>query len=260
MFAYRSILHEQARPAVIRESRQAPWLAVSVVCFGAFMGQLDASIVTITFPAMERDFSVPVAAVQWVSLVYLLGLVALLAPAGRLGDAAGRKLVYTYGFAVFTLASAACGLAPSLGALVGLRLIQAAGAAMLQSNSVALVTTSAPKNRMRFALGVQAGAQSVGLALGPTLGGLITSTVGWRAVYWVNVPFGIAAIVAGRYLLPRTRQFSRPEKFDWPGTLLLVAWTSGLLLVLSAASGLTMPAWLIIALAVLTAVAMAAFG
>ena len=101
MFAYRSILREQARPAVVRESRRAPWLAVSVVCFGAFMGQLDASIVTITFPAMEHDFGVTVAAVQWVSLAYLLGLVAMLAPAGRLGDAAGRKLVYTYGFAVF---------------------------------------------------------------------------------------------------------------------------------------------------------------
>jgi MFS family permease len=244
MFANRSILHEQARPAVIRESRRAPWLAVSVVCFGAFMGQLDASIVTITFPAMEHTFRVSVAGVQWVSLVYLLGLIAMLAPAGRLGDAVGRKLVYTYGFAVFTLASAACGLAPSLGVLVGLRLIQAAGAAMLQSNSVALVTTSAPKDRMRFALGVQAGAQSVGLALGPTLGGLLTSTVGWRAVYWVNVPVGIAALVAGRYLLPRTRQFSPREKFDWPGTLLLVAWTSALLLVLSAASGLHLPAWL----------------
>jgi MFS family permease len=244
MFAYRSILHEPARPAVIRESRRAPWLAVGVVCFGAFMGQLDASIVTITFPAMEHTFRAPVAEVQWVSLVYLIGLIAMLAPAGRLGDAAGRKLVYTYGFAVFTVASAACGLAPSLGALVGLRLVQAAGAAMLQSNSVALVTTSAPKDRMRFALGVQAGAQSVGLALGPTLGGLLTSTVGWRAVYWVNVPVGIVAVVAGRYLLPRTRQFSPREKFDWPGTLLLVAWTSALLLVLSAASGLHLPAWL----------------
>ena len=209
MFSYRSILHEQARPAAIRESRRAPWLAVSVVCFGAFMGQLDASIVTITFPAMERDFSVQVAAVQWVSLIYLLGLVAMLAPAGRLGDAVGRKLVYTYGFAVFTVASAACGLAPSLGTLVALRLIQAIGAAMLQANSVALVTTSAPKARMRFALGIQAGAQSVGLALGPTLGGLLTTMVGWRAVYWVNVPVGIVAVVAGRYLLPRTRQFSR---------------------------------------------------
>ena len=259
MFAYRSILQERPRPAAIRESRRAPWLAVSVVCFGAFMGQLDASIVTITFPAMERDFSVPVAAVQWVSLIYLLGLVALLAPAGRLGDAVGRKLVYTYGFAIFTVASAACGLAPSLGVLVALRLIQAIGAAMLQANSVALVTTSAPKARMRFALGVQAGAQSVGLALGPTLGGLLTTTVGWRAVYWVNVPVGIVAVVAGRFLLPRTRQFSLPEKFDWPGTLLLVAWTSALLLVLSAASGLSLPGWLAALLAALAVAGAAAF-
>jgi MFS family permease len=259
MFAYRSILQEPPRPAFVRESPRAPWLAVGVVCFGAFMGQLDASIVTITFPAMERDFGVPVAAVQWVSLVYLLGLVALLAPAGRLGDAVGRKLVYTYGFAVFTVASAACGLAPSLGALVLLRLVQAVGAAMLQSNSVALVTTSAPKDRMRFALGVQAGAQSLGLALGPTLGGLLTATVGWRAVYWVNVPVGLVAIVAGRYLLPRTRQFNRPERFDWPGTLFLAAWTSALLLVLSAASGLSLPAWMAALLAAVAAAGLAAF-
>jgi MFS family permease len=259
MFAYRSILREPRRPDVVRESPRAPWLAVGVVCFGAFMGQLDASIVTITFPAMQHDFGAPVAAVQWVSLVYLLGLVALLAPAGRLGDAVGRKLVYTYGFVVFTVASAACGLAPSLGALVLLRLVQAVGAAMLQSNSVALVTTSAPKDKMRFALGVQAGAQSIGLALGPTLGGLLTATVGWRAVYWVNVPVGLAAIVAGRYLLPRTRQFSRPERFDWPGTLLLVAWTSALLLVLSAASGLDLPVWTSALLTALALAGLAAF-
>jgi MFS family permease len=212
MFAYRSILREPPRPALIRQSRLAPWLAVGVVCFGAFMGQLDASIVTITFPAMQREFGVPVAAVQWVSLIYLLGLIAMLAPAGRLGDSVGRKLVYTYGFAVFTVASAACGLAPSLGVLVPLRLVQAVGAAMLQSNSVALVTTSTPKHRMRFALGVQAAAQSIGLALGPTLGGLLTDTVGWRAVFWVNVPVGLVAIAAGRYLLPRTRWWRGPPR------------------------------------------------
>ena len=260
MFAYRSILREQPRPTAVRDSYRAPWLAVGVVCFGAFMGQLDASIVTITFPSMQRDFGVPVAAVQWVSLVYLLGLVALLAPAGRLGDAVGRKLVYTYGFVVFTVASAACGLAPSLDVLILLRLVQALGAAMLQANSVALVTTSAPKDRMRFALGIQAGAQSLGLALGPTLGGLLTSTAGWRAVYWVNVPVGLVAVVAGRYLLPRTRQFSLPEKFDWPGTLMLVAWTSALLLVLSAASGLDLPAWLVAMLAALGLAGAAAFA
>ncbi len=259
MFAYRSILREPPRPAVIRENPRAPWLAVGVVCFGAFMGQLDASIVAITFPAMQHEFAAPVAAVQWVSLSYLLGLIAMLAPAGRLGDAIGRKLVYTYGFAVFTVASAACGLAPSLGVLVVLRLVQAVGAAMLQANSVALVTTSAPKVRMRFALGVQAGAQAVGLALGPTLGGLLTATAGWRAVYWVNVPVGIVAVVAGRYLLPRTRQFTPPGKFDGPGTALLVTSTSALLLALSAVSGLSLPPGLAALLAVLAVAAGAAF-
>jgi MFS family permease len=260
MFGYRGILREAPRPAAVRENPKAPWLAVGVVCFGAFMGQLDASIVTVTFPAMQRDFGVQFAAAQWVSLSYLLGLVAMLAPAGRMGDAHGRKLVYTYGFGLFTLASLACGLAPSLPVLIGLRLVQAAGAAMLQANSVALVATSAPANRMRFALGVQAGAQAIGLALGPTLGGLLTATVGWRAVYWVNVPVGMAAIVAGRYLLPRTRQFNRQERFDLRGTLLLVTWTTGLLLVLSAASGLNLPGWLIVTLAACTAMAAVSFA
>jgi MFS family permease len=258
MFANRSILIEPARPEVIKQNPKAPWFAVGVVCFGAFMGQLDASIVTLTFRSMEREFAAPLAGVQWVSLAYLLALVGLLTPVGRLSDAVGRKLIYTYGFVLFTAASVACGLAPSLGLLVVFRLVQAAGAAMLQSNSVALVTTSAPPGMTRLALGTQAAAQAIGLALGPTLGGLITAGVGWRYVYWVNVPVGIAAIVAGRYLLPRTRQFSRTDSFDWLGTALLAASTTALLLAVSAAAGLSMPGWavaLLVAVAVLSAVA-----
>ena len=219
MFGDRIILAETPRPAAIRRNPRAPWLAVGVVCFGAFMGQLDASIVTLTFRPMQREFAAPLAGVQWVSLAYLLALIALLAPAGRLADGIGRKLVYGYGFMVFTIGSAACGLAPTLGLLVAFRLVQAAGAAMLQANSVALVTTSVPPARMRLALSVQAAAQSLGLCLGPTLGGLLSQTAGWRAVYWINVPVGCIAIVAGRYLLPRTRQFSRTDSFDWPGAL-----------------------------------------
>jgi MFS family permease len=207
------------------------------------MGQLDVSIVALTFRPMMREFHAPLAAMQWVSLVYLLTLVALLAPAGRISDARGRKLVYTYGFVIFTAASAACGLAPGLTALVAFRLVQAAGAAMLQANSVALVTTSVPKAKMRLALGMQAGAQSLGLALGPTLGGLLTVTVGWRFVYWLNVPVGIMAVIAARYLLPRTRDFGSPGRFDWQGTSLLAVCTAGLLLALSAAGGLSMPGW-----------------
>jgi MFS family permease len=260
MFGYRSILVEAPRPDVIRRDPRAPWLAVGVVCFGAFMGQLDASIVTLTFRPMEHEFGAPLAAVQWVSLAYLLALVAMLAPAGRIADAVGRKLVYGYGFVIFTIGSAACGFAPTLGLLIAFRLVQALGAAMLQANSVALVTTSVPASRMRFALSVQAAAQAIGLGLGPTLGGLLTQTVGWRAVYWINVPVGCIAVVAGRYLLPRTRRRSRADSFDWPGAVLLAAATSGMLLVLSVAGGLAVPGWATAGLAVAAVLAAVAFG
>jgi MFS family permease len=260
MFGYRSILQEAPRPDAIRLDPRAPWYAVGVVCFGAFMGQLDASIVTLTFRPMEHEFGAPLAAVQWVSLAYLLVLVALLAPAGRIADAVGRKLVYGYGFVVFSAASAACALTPSLGLLVAFRLVQAVGAAMLQANSVGLVTTSVPPARMRLALSVQAAAQAIGLGLGPTLGGLLTATAGWRTVYWINVPVGCAAVVAGRYLLPRTRHFSRTDSFDWPGALLLAAASSGLLLALSAAGGLPLPGWATACLACTAVAACAGFG
>jgi MFS family permease len=260
MFGNRSILMERARPESIRRHPGAPWLAVGVVCFGAFMGQLDASIVTLTFHPMQLEFGAPLAAVQWVSLIYLLTLVALLAPMGRISDSRGRKLIYGYGFVAFTLASAACAVAPSLRLLVAFRLVQAIGAAMLQANSVALVATSVPESAMRRALGVQAAAQALGLALGPTLGGILTTTAGWRSVYWINVPVGCAAVVASRYLLPRTRQFSPGGHFDWPGTALLGLATTCLLLALSAASGLTMPGWAGAGLGLAAAAAAAGFA
>ena len=244
----------------MRRHPRAPWLAVGVVCFGAFMGQLDASIVTLTFRPMEHEFGAPLAAVQWVSLGYLLALVALLAPAGRIADAAGRKLIYEYGFVVFTAGSAACALAPDLRVLIACRVAQAVGAAMLQANSVALVTTSVPRARMRLALSVQAAAQAIGLGLGPTLGGLLTDTVGWRAVYWINVPVGCVAVIAARFLLPRTRHLSRAGAFDWPGAALLALATTSLLLALSAAAGLPVPGWAVVVLAAVAAGAGAGFA
>ncbi|MEU1625211.1 MFS transporter [Streptomyces sp. NPDC020096] len=249
------LLQERPRPDRIRNRPGAWWLAVATVCFGAFMGQLDASIVTLTYGSLRTEFHAPLAAVEWVSLAYLLALVALLVPAGRLADAHGRKLFYLYGFVVFTAASAACGLAPALGALIGFRVVQAVGAAMMQANSVALVATSAPRDRMRTALGVQAAAQALGLALGPTVGGALVSTLGWRWVFGVNVPIGLIAMIAGHYLLPRTRNRNRPLGFDWPGLALLALATTAALLGVSAASGLAVPGW---GAAVLFAVALAA--
>jgi MFS family permease len=199
---------ERARPAWVRAHPRAWVAAVLTVCFGAFMGQLDASIVALTYHSLGRDFGAGLSSVQLVSLTYLIVLGVLLIPLGRLSDRVGRKRVYLWGFGLFTAASAACSLAPSLPVLAAMRGAQGAGAAMLQANGVALAVTSAPRARRRTALGMQAAAQAIGLALGPTAGGLIVQTLGWRAVFYLNVPVGIAAMVAGHYLLPRTRRTS----------------------------------------------------
>ncbi|SEP05275.1 MFS transporter [Amycolatopsis saalfeldensis] len=247
------LLEERPRPRVVREHRNAGWFAVGAVCFGAFMGQLDASIVTLTFPALQSEFAAPLAAVQWVSLAYLLSLVGLLAAVGRIADAAGRKLTYVYGFGVFTAASIACGLAPGLGWLIAFRVLQAVGAAMLQANSVALVVTSVPAARRRAALGVQAAAQALGLALGPAVGGLLVNTAGWRWVFLVNVPVGVLGLIAGRLLLPRTRERTPLGRFDGAGVALLATSTTAVLLALSGLSGLPLPVPLLVAVAVLAA-------
>ena len=237
------LLREPARPVLVREHRLASWFAVGTVCFGAFMGQLDASVVTLAFPALQRQFGVGLAVVQWVSLAYLLGLVALLVPVGCWSDRFGRKLVYLYGFVVFAGASAACGLAPSLAVLVGLRVLQAAGAAMLQANSVALVATSAPPGRRRAALAVQAAAQALGLAAGPVVGGLLVASAGWRWIFFVNVPVGVIAVVAGWILLPRTRQFAHGRGSDPLGVALLATAAAGTMVAVSSLSGLGLPFW-----------------
>ena len=248
------LTHERPRPDLIRTRPWAWRLAVATVCFGAFMGQLDASIVTLTYRSVGAEFHAGPGAVEWVSLSYLLALVALLVPVGRFSDAHGRKLMYLYGFAVFTLASAACGLAPTLAVLVGFRVVQALGAALMQANSVALVTTSAPAGRMRSALGMQAAGQAIGLALGPTVGGALVATVGWRWVFLINVPVGIVALIGGHYLLPRTRGHAGRAKVDTAGVLLLAAASTAAMLGLSVGSGLGLPGWtagLLFAVAVL---------
>lgn len=237
------LLRERGRPRWVRESAYAWQLVVLTVCFGAFMGQLDSSIVTIIYPSLEREFGAPLATVQWVSLAYLLVMTALLVTVGHVSDLLGRKLVYLRGFALFTVSSAACSLAPSLAALVCFRVVQALGAAMTAANSVALVTVAAPREKLRSALGFQAAGQALGLAVGPTLGGVLVATVGWRWVFWINVPVGIAAMVMGRYLLPPTGRRATGMRFDLPGMVWLVSGVATLLGGVSVFSGLPVPGW-----------------
>ena len=155
---------DRAAPAGARAraARGRHWYVVGTVCIGAFMGQLDASIVTLALPQLGRDLHASVGAVEWVALAYLLVLVATVATVGRIADAVGRKLLYVYGFGVFTAGSVLCGLAPTLAVLIAARVLQAIGAAMLQANSVALIAEAMPPPLLGRAIGVQGTAQALG--------------------------------------------------------------------------------------------------
>lgn len=209
---------------------------VATVCIGAFMGQLDASIVTLALPQMGRDLHATVGAVEWVALAYLLVLVAAVTPVGHLADRIGRKLLYVYGFAVFTAGSALCGLAPSLALLIAARILQAIGAAMLQANSVALITEAVPRPMLARAIGVQGTAQALGLALGPALGGALLALGGWRLIFLVNLPAGALGFSLGWLLLPRSRhKRARSGPADRLGAPVLALAVGGPLLYLSLA-------------------------
>jgi MFS family permease len=185
---------------------------------------LDASIAGLVLPTLEETFAAPVAAVTWVAIAYLVVLAALVVPFGRLADLAGRKLLYTGGFVVFIIGSALCGIAPSLEWLIAFRVLQAVGAAMLQANSVAIITAAVVRRRLGRAIGVQGAAQAIGLSVGPSLGGLLIDSLGWRWVFFIAVPFGVFGTALAWLVLPRTTTAAAPEareRFDWLGAVLL---------------------------------------
>ncbi len=244
------ILTEPRRPARIRALHSAPWLAVGTVCVGAFMGQLDASIVTTALPVIRINLHASIASVEWVVLVYVLILAGTVAAVGRIADRVGRKLLYTYGFGIFVGGSAACALAPSLGLLVVGRLVQAVGAVMLQANSYALIRDVLPPRRLGTGLGVQGAAQAVGLCVGPVLGGALTALGGWRLIFLVNIPLGVIGLVLGWLFLPRSTHHDPMSRIDPYGTLLLAAIPAAVFAALSFAAQSGTPPWIEPALAI----------
>lgn len=210
-------------PAVARHPAYR-WIVVATVCVGAFLGQLDASIATLVLPTLEGVFRASVATVEWVALGYLLALAAFVVPFGRLADLVGRKALYTAGFVLFVVGSALCGLAPSLPWLIAFRVLQAVGAAMLQANSVAIIAAAARPRELGRAIGVQGAAQAIGLALGPSVGGILIAHLGWQWVFFIAVPFGLLGATLGWLVLPLTGHLrvptAPPERFDWLGAAL----------------------------------------
>jgi EmrB/QacA subfamily drug resistance transporter len=215
-------------------SERAPsrWTVLAIVGVGVLMATIDSSIVNVSLPVIARSFDVALGGeVEWVVIAYLVVIASLLLTSGRLADVVGRKVTWGAGLAVFTTASALCGAAPSLGALVAFRALQGVGSAGTMAVSPAMLVAAFPPEQRGRALGLNAVVVGLGITLGPTLGGVVTQHLGWRWIFYVNVPLGVAGVVASALVLPRKKAAAR-ERLDVPGAVLLAlglgALTAGL--------------------------------
>lgn len=235
------------------------WAVLAAVGVGTFMSALDASIVNTLLPKLGPALGATVAQTEWVVVVYLLVVSGLLLVVGRLGDMRGHKDVYVAGFAGFVVSSALCGLSPSLPWLVGFRALQALSAAMLFANAPAILTASFPPQERGRALGLQAVMTYLGLSVGPPLGGLLATHLGWPAIFYVNVPVGALGFWLSQRNIARDRPAGPPPRFDVLGAGLFFVGLLSLLLALNQghAWGWASPA--VVFLVVMAAAALAAF-
>lgn len=221
----------------VREDR---WTILAITTFGIFLTSLDSTIVVIALPAIMRGLSSTFVTSLWTLTGYMLVSTVMLLPAARLSDFLGRKTVFLGGFVVFAGASALCGVAPSAGFLIAARLLQGTGGAVLASVGPPIITEVFPPGELGRALGLNSAAWVVGTLLGPVAGGLLVASIGWRAVFYVAVPFALAAIFFGIRLLPgdSARAAALGPQWTWahfdvPGTLWLTTSLSALLLALT---------------------------
>jgi EmrB/QacA subfamily drug resistance transporter len=201
----------------------------AIVSVGVFVASLDLFIVNIAFPDIERDFQgTSLASLSWILNAYAIVFASLLVPAGRWADRTGRKRAFLIGMALFTLASAACAVAPSVGFLIGARVVQAAGAALLFPTSLGLLLPEFPPEKRQVAIGMWAAIGGAAAAAGPLVGGLLTQ-ISWRWVFLVNVPIGIVAVAAGIRALREIRE-PATERGDILGAAFLSAGIASLTL------------------------------
>lgn len=209
------------------------WLVLIAIGMSTFMSALDTSVVNTVLPVINNSFGSEIATVEWVVIIYLLIVSGLLLSFGRLGDIRGHKPVFLTGFSIFIISSALCGWAPSIEALIGFRGFQALGAAMLAANSPAILTKNFPASQRGQALGLQATMTYLGLTVAPSLGGWLTDLVSWRAVFYINVPVGLIAVILAWMFIPQDKHTGRREPFDLLGAFIFIAGLIALLLAMN---------------------------
>ncbi|MBE3577246.1 MAG: MFS transporter [Limnochordales bacterium] len=216
------------------------WVILTALAVGTIMGPLDSSVVNIALPQIQAAFGVDLAAVEWVSMIYLFVISSLLLTFGRVGDLYGHRSVYLAGFTVFTAGSLLCSIAPSLPVLLVSRGIQAVGASMLMAAGPAILTEVFPPRERGQALGLNAMVVAVGLAMGPIAGGYLVDHLGWRAIFYINLPIGLLGTAWASRVLPKVAPAAASEgglhqrtRFDYGGATLLAIALGALLLAIS---------------------------
>lgn len=217
----------------VREKPYYKYLVLAIVATGTFMATLDGSIVNVALPTISKEFQVGLGTLQWVVTSYLLTISSLLMAFGRLADILGKNRVYAAGFLGFITGSALCGLADSEWQLVVFRVIQAVGAAMLMANGMGLVTSVFPARERGRALGITGSVVAAGSLTGPSLGGILVNALGWRSIFYINIPIGIVGFLAGIMLLPKDKDIAANQSFDFIGAFLFAGSITSILLSLS---------------------------
>jgi EmrB/QacA subfamily drug resistance transporter len=207
------------------------WGVLIAIGTGTFMSALDTSVVNTVLPVINADFGSQISTIQWVVTIYLLVVSGLLLTFGRLGDLRGHKSMYLLGFTIFIVSSGLCAWAPSAGALIGFRAVQAIGAAMLAANSPAILTENFPAVQRGQALGLQATMTYLGLTVAPSFGGWLTDLISWRMVFLINIPVGLLALMLSWYFIPADKHAAKEgDRFDLRGALLFMSGLIALLL------------------------------
>jgi EmrB/QacA subfamily drug resistance transporter len=217
----------QGRPAVAEDERSR-WIALVVLCVGMLMIVLDQTIVNVALPSIQGDLGFSQSSLAWVVNAYLIAFGGLLLLAGRLGDLIGQRRIFLIGLAVFTAASLLCGVAPSQEVLVGARFVQGVGGALTSAVILGMIVTMFPEPREQAkAIGVYSFVASAGASIGLLLGGVLTETLSWHWIFFVNLPIGVATALVATRVVHRDEGIGLGRGADIPGAVLL---TGGLML------------------------------
>lgn len=235
------------------------WWTLGAMCFALFMIMLDNTVVNVALPSIQRDLHANLAALEWTINAYTLSLAVLLVVGGRLGDIFGRRRIFLIGVTVFSLSSAAIGLAPNDTALVVGRAIQGIGAAMMMPATLSIVTNAFPPHERGKALGTWAGVSALALAIGPVVGGFLTEQVSWRAIFFLNLPVAAAAIAVAIPAVRESRDETVGRTIDYPGIATLTVGLTGLVLALIQGNAWGWGSARIVGLFALAVVALVAF-